>query len=498
LNGVNVKTVLLLGLLSAVSVGGFLFECSQFYGIGFPLDDAWIHQTYARNLASGEGWSFIPGEPSAGLTAPLWALILSLGYLLKVDPYAFAFVLGWLLLWLLLVLGVFAWNVISPRQGWWTLGAGALLAIEWHLVWAASSGMETILFCVMALAALVWLLYLEKGGGSSPVRGWFGLGAIIAVSSWVRPEGLTLLGPAGLVLYFSQDNWSSRVKLGLYFLVGFTLVFIPYLGFNHYLSDTWWPNTYFAKQAEYAVHRQLPLLMRLISQFTLPLVGVGVVLLPGFLNLIYSSIRKKAWGIIAGWLWVMGFMVLYALRLPVTYQHGRYIMPVMPVYFLWGLAGMAGWVTTEWSVRWKWVLSYVWILILPFTGIAFWFMGAQAYSRDVAFINSEMIETAKWIEANTQEQDIIAAHDIGALGYFANRQILDLAGLISPEVIPFIRDETKLASYLYEHHPAYLIAFPGWYPDLINEIPLIHQTDGKFSQSPDGEGMAVYQWPLAP
>jgi hypothetical protein len=168
------------------------------------------------------------------------------------------------------------------------------------------------------------------------------------------------------------------------------------------------------------------------------------------------------------------------------------------VYFLWGLAGVAGWVSFERSVRWKWVLSQVWILIIPFIGIAFWLMGAQAYSRDVAFINSEMIETAKWIEAHTKKQEIIAAHDIGALGYFANRQILDLAGLISPDVIPFIRDEDKLASYLYEHHPAYLITFPGWYPDLVKDIPLIHQTDGKFSQSPDGEGMAVYQWPLAP
>jgi hypothetical protein len=27
------------------------------YGIGFPLDDSWIHQTYARNLPSGGGHS---------------------------------------------------------------------------------------------------------------------------------------------------------------------------------------------------------------------------------------------------------------------------------------------------------------------------------------------------------------------------------------------------------------------------------------------------------
>ncbi|MGB7537492.1 MAG: hypothetical protein WBM17_03030, partial [Anaerolineales bacterium] len=32
---------------------------------GFPLDDAWIHQTYARSLANGQGWSYAGGPQSA-------------------------------------------------------------------------------------------------------------------------------------------------------------------------------------------------------------------------------------------------------------------------------------------------------------------------------------------------------------------------------------------------------------------------------------------------
>jgi hypothetical protein len=75
----------ILGLLSLVSMGFYLIISARQYKIGFPLDDAWIHQTYARNIASGE-WAFIPGEVSGGSTSPLWSLILSIAYLLKIPP----------------------------------------------------------------------------------------------------------------------------------------------------------------------------------------------------------------------------------------------------------------------------------------------------------------------------------------------------------------------------------------------------------------------------
>ena len=59
---------------------------------------------------------------------------------------------------------------------------------------------------------------------------------------------------------------------------------------------------------------------------------------------------------------------------------------------------------------------------------------------------------------------MIAAHDIGALGYFDYHELIDLAGLVSPDVIPFIRDEPQLANYLDQRGADYLIAFPEFYP----------------------------------
>jgi hypothetical protein len=126
--------------------------------------------------------------------------------------------------------------------------------------------------------------------------------------------------------------------------------------------------------------------------------------------------------------------------------------------------------------------------------VAFWFLGGRAYAQDVAVIESEMVDTARWVAHNTPVTALVAAHDIGALGYFAERRLLDLAGLVSPQVIPFIRDEEKLAAFLDEQGASYLVTFPGWYPDLAAQGQLIFQTGGEFSPLQAGENMAVYRW----
>ena len=124
----------------------------------------------------------------------------------------------------------------------------------------------------------------------------------------------------------------------------------------------------------------------------------------------------------------------------------------------------------------------------------FWVRGALAYAQDVAVIQTEMVATASWVADHTPPGSLIAAHDIGALGYFGNRQLVDLAGLISPEIIPFIRDEDRLIQYLDQQKVDFLVTFPGWYPKLIKNAVLIHSTNGKISPSLGGENMQVYRW----
>ena len=113
---------------------------------------------------------------------------------------------------------------------------------------------------------------------------------------------------------------------------------------------------------------------------------------------------------------------------------------------------------------------------------------------DVAFIESEMVATAQWVALNTEKDALVAAHDIGALGYFGERDLLDLAGLVSPEVIPFIRDEKQLATYLDVEGADYLITLGGWYPQIEDREAVLFVTEGAFSPLQGGTNMVIYRW----
>ncbi len=466
--------LLLLGGLALVAAA-WLTLAARTYRPGFPLDDAWIHQTFARNLALRGEWAFLPGKPSAGSTGPLWGALLAIGYRLKVPPLFWTNALGLLLLWGMAWLAGRYWPLLAPRRANWAFAVALSLALEWHLVWAALSGMETVLFAALCLLVL---LSLQRERVA-----WFRLGMWIGAACWVRPDGLTLLGPALLVA-------GVRTRRAWFPLLGgWALTFLPYLAFNLALDGHPWPNTFYAKQAEYAALRALPLPVRLGREYVPLLAGIGVLLLPG----LFLAARRGRWPAWAALAWVFGYPALYAWRLPVIYQHGRYVLPVLPAWIVFGWWGMAGWLRPAHARPARRVLARAWLASLGAVGLLFLGIGAQAYARDVALIESEMVDTARWIAAHTPPEARIAAHDIGALGYFGGRDVLDLAGLVSPEVVPFLRDEARLAAYLDRQGADYLMTFPGWYPHLVRGRPPVYRSTG-FGPRLGGEHMAVFRW----
>ncbi len=484
-NEILLRDLIIIAVVVILIAGIYLFASKTTNAIGFPLDDSWIHQTYARNFALHGEWAFRSGIPSAGSTSPLWSALLALGFLLRLSPYIWTYFLGALTLFALAVLC--EWTVrklinsYRPRFPW----VGIFIALEWHLVWAAMSGMETLLHGLILTTVLV--LLMTKSPRYLPI------GLLVGLSVWIRPDGLTLLGPALMTIFLVEEDTRAKLKALMRYFIGFSSLFLFYLLFNLAVGGTPMPNTFYAKQAEYVNWQSLSIFTRLWQMSLQLLVGPSLVLLPGIIGWGIKSVREKMWGSLAALIWVVGYFGVYISRLPV-YQHGRYIMPAMPIFFLFGLLAFAEFDHNKMFKRYHWIGQVVWRASIVMLTIAFIFLGAKSYSQDVAVIESEMVVTAKWAAENLPPDALIAAHDIGALGYFDNHELIDLAGLISPDVIPIIRNEPRLADYLNQHGADYLIAFPDFYPKLTEFAETVFVTNSAITLQFSQKNMVIYRW----
>jgi hypothetical protein len=374
--------------------------------------------------------------------------------------------------------------------GAWAAWLAVIFALEWHLVWAAASGMEVIL--LVALTTVVMLLSLPA------VHRPFLVGAIVGGGIWIRPDAVTL-GLIPLLSIVMAPASSVRRRSGALarLAAGAAIVAIPYLLFNLGTAGTVWPSTFYAKQAEYAELRQAPYLSRLLRLMLSPLTGSGTLLLPGVVLVAVRAIRDKRWSELGPVVWAVLYLAVFAALLPVAYQHGRYQIPVLPVILILGWQGISQAAAGAARPVWR-LLRRAWAAATVVVTFGFAVLGARAYALDVATIETEMVDTARWIAGHTPPGSLIAAHDIGALGYYGQRPILDMAGLADSDVIPILRNEARLAAYLDAAGAEYLVTFPGWYPSLTRCADVVYASDGSISPSQGGENMSVYRWPSPP
>jgi hypothetical protein len=493
---------LLLVLAALLSAGGYLWGAWARGASGFPLDDAWIHQVYARNLGTRGEFAFFEGQPSAGSTSPLWTLLLSFGYWLNHDFRVWTYLLG---------ITLFAASALITARLVTLPGYGScvvrlaersfiiplFLLFEWHLAWSAASGMEILLFIFLSL------LLLERFYARE--RGWI-LGVLTGFLTLTRPEGLVLAALVGMGLLGQtsepqrheegqEKKSDSRRTMGVWavqFGGGIGLVLTPYLLFNLATSSTLFPNTFYAKSAEYAeLFARTPFIVRWLELLGVPFVGAQILLVPGLIYGVIVRARGREWRALIPFAWILMLPALYAFHLPVAYQHGRYEMPIIPFIVMYGIEGTAA----LWMRVRNFVLRATWTLATAATLVAFWVIGAVQYSADVAIIDCEMVQTARWVAANAPADTVVAAHDIGALGYFYERPFIDLAGLVSPEVIPFLRDEDRLRDYLFSRRATFVVVFPEWYPafDADRRFVPAYQTTCAVTRAAGERNMIVYR-----
>ncbi len=469
---------------------------------GVPLDDAWIHFQFARNLARGDGLSFNPGHPTAGSTAPLWTLILAAAYFVG-GRFPFAGQLLSAACFLTTLAATYALGKRLTNRHWAAWLAGAVVAANGRMVWAGLSALETCLFATLSLLAIHTHL-TDRDAHHYRLR----TAALFGLAALARPEGYLLfaLSLADFIVsdisrITSPGHALLRITHYVLRILLFTAIVLPYLIFSLRTGGHLLPNTYHAK----AVFDFRPDL-NFISLTARYLILDNFLLLPCYILGLGALLRRAP--LLS--LWSAGLPLVYAFLHAVLYRHGRYLMPLIPCNAAIGIAGLLEMRRLARLRGWRWRAGgetgffgknpvSVLVSVLIIVGTA-WRLPAIAseYAGNVNDINEIHVALGHWAAEHTPPNAVLALNDIGAITYISERPVVDLAGLITPEVVPLLHApnrDSRLAKFLAERNVQYVIIFPDWFPDLAKRRDLepVHQVTLQHRTIAGGETMIVYR-----
>ena len=231
-----------------LGIAALAYGTLQASRLAWTTDDAYISFRYAEHLINGHGLVFNLGERVEGYSNFLWTLWCALGLRLGLAPEAWANF--WSLACYAGTLALLCLNTISrPRHSGPALPVAAMVAAvhhDWHIF--ATSGLETSLFCLLAVAGYCLLVAPELD-----VRRLAAAGAFLGLAALTRPDGV-LWGAFGAVYVLWVGR--ARLKAAIAYGAPFCALWLPYLAWKLWYYGDLFPNTYYAKSAYWAWYSQ--------------------------------------------------------------------------------------------------------------------------------------------------------------------------------------------------------------------------------------------------
>jgi hypothetical protein len=494
--------LLLLVLPLAVAASYEFLSWQAAGGPGFPLDDAWIHAQFARNLAVGRGFTYTGGQWVAGSTAPAWTLLLAAGYAIVPSVIVAGKFIG---CGLQALAGYFAARLL------WTLGApsyvaaasGAATAAAPVLVWGAVSGMEVPLAAALVLGGIVWHL---EGLASASVRRSTVAILLLALACLARPENLVVLVVVALHFIVRARQPRLLARLGLIVLVvGVTLAPAVWLSVRTIGRPL--PTTFYAKsgpgvmkalelRSSVMLRRNLtehgPLALRQFVATLWDQFSIAAVLVPVGLLMCGWRRRWDAALLLVGLLLLVPFSMGLLAPQRLKPDNVRYVPQLV------ALAAAVMFVATmpllRFGRRYPQVASGALLAWMLYRSA----LGAPDYALAVKNIQQLHVALGRWMQLHLPQGSVVAANDVGAIAFFSGHRILDMEGLVSPEALSYRDQAGRGIAFVEATRPDFIAIFPHWYPEIprdpgrFTEIHRVAITDNLVSA---GDTLIVYRTP---
>ena len=432
-----VKVLLVVSLPVILSVF-FVIAASHF---GYTPDDTYIYLQFAKNLIRGEGVAFNAGHPTYGITGPLWLLIIAAGGLFGADLLMSAKIVDLLFACASVMMFSFlAFEVIRDRVV--ALAAtGAFALNAWFLRWAGS-GMETSLAVLLVVAAVWFCLRNEY------------LPATVAAAllALVRPEALLLQGFIIADVFLNTEDRKRAFRVAVTVTLTYSAVILPWALYAALTFGTVVPNTALAKagfhiSAAGTASTFLDLGKAICATDT---VTVLVLLVCGGLVML----RRREWiaraehaanyrfyllrQSLLGLGWVTALVLLYGLT--GVNMISRYVLLVTPFIVLYAFFFLDRVLVHMNALRLRYAAAMICCLaVMAQNHFVFHYAVSPGIGAFAKGMEECFVPIGKWFHNNTPPGTVIFASDVGALGYYSDREICDGAGLVSPEMLPLVR-----------------------------------------------------------
>lgn len=436
------------------------------------IDDSYITFRYARNLLAGHGIVYNPGEPVFGASTPGYLLFLSVLGLLGGGEGAPFPEIAWVINALLD--GLTCWMLVKIGDALDIEPVGTATALIWAIApWSVSfavGGMETSL--LVFLMSLSIYAFIKRRDTFAAISG--GL-------TWLtRPDAIILLGPllidrARRALPSGRLNRErAPVAIRDMALFSFPVMLWGLYAFIAYGDPL--PHSISAKVVAY----QLPALsglVRLLQHYSTPFMGhetlglgwikVGFVLYPSLYLLGALAVmrrRPQTWAFL---IYPWAYLIVFAVFNPLIFRW--YLTPPLPLLIFGVFAGLFR-LLGDLKAERLFPLFVAAALILT---LAAWTPspdhGPDRPAPEMAYIQLELLyrQAADVLAGELKPTDVLAAGDIGALGYYTGAYVLDTVGLISPQSVQYYPLPESMYVINYAVPPGLILEYAPEYAVLL-------------------------------
>ena len=402
-------------------------------------DDSFFYFNIARHVAGGDGFTFDGIHATNGFQ-PLWLFILVPIFRWTHETYLPLRCIILLQSGLLTFAGVLAWRILRPRIPVAAAAAIPLLLIGLpgaRLLWC---GMESALF--LALLVITWRAWLRiEEKREATARDWQLCGWCCALLFLARLEGGAALIVA-LAMGALKVKRSPRLLPSLAALAAPpALVACAYLAWNRIGFGTWLPISGKVKM-HWVGHQNIR--DRLLGTFDVPWPGRRV------LAWIFGDPRLPAWVVIGCGLACLGSLVLaWRWRGPIA----RSLREAGAGFVVATCAGVAlidqvliGPFLGEWAFVSSYLLTAIAIglavtkfprvrqaVLVGALLLCLWHV--PAFARKASHwedtFDGRSLLLAEWVRGQTRPGERVASLYAGVLGYFGERTVINLDGLVN-------------------------------------------------------------------